>query len=533
MSGRAQTALFALLWTALAGAIQVVATVELGLLPATKVRAAAAAPPGPYLVAAAAVTGGLVLAALLLRRRPLWAALSILAVEAAGLFPAARVMTVAGTIYSLELFAHHWAAVSAAVALVAAAGLVPPARPVWARRVGRLAAGAAVVAATVGLAAHVIGHARTFDAAAPLQAAAAGLVLAAAAGAIGVRAAAGRAFAPTLAASALLVPWLVRVAVTGRAGLAGAPAEGAARIAVTVALGLGALVLLGTVRPRLSAGLRVVVHAASALAVGALYVTYDRFFGEVEAAFDELARSFLGFSPPYPTYVPVPARIAFAVAVFAAVVAAYGALVSRDRRREGLALAVALLAGVGLSSPQTVLMAGAGLVAFAAFAIPATPASAARPPPRPAAAVFEAVARDLGWEPPVVVDDGRRTTLRAEGTLGGIDVRLSGRVRKGRVEATATVGVPPKARPVVALEPRREGEAPLLDHPIGRTHRVAGRRRALESIDDALLDALLSFPDGRVAWWPSGVVIEFGRDLARFEPPQVEALLRAAARSFA
>ncbi len=496
MSARAQIALHALLWTALAAAVQLVATVHLGLARPAVVAAAAAEPAWPYLAAVAAVAAGIALAVVGLRRRPLLTAVAILALEASVLAPAGRRMTAPGLAYHLELFAHHWAAVA-------------------------------------GVSAHVVSHARGFEPARTVHAAAAGLLAAAALATLVARARAGRDLRRTILAAVLLAPWALRIALAGSGGLAGAPVEGVARPVLAGSMAVAALAAYAFVRPRLSLPLYALVQGSSALAVAVLYVTYTRFFGEVDAAFDELARSFLAFSPPYPSYVPTSVRLAFALAVFCTIATIHAATVSADRRREGLALAVLVLAGVGLSSPQTVLMAGAGWLAVVAWIVPADPPPQPHPPPVDAVQVLREVAEGFGWEPPVVLDTPRGRTLAAEGTVTGMDVRIRGRERRGRLEVTVEVGLPVEGRPRLSLEPAPPGVEPRPLHPIAATHRVRGQPRALEALDEAVLDALLAFPRARAAWSATGLRVDLGDDLRRFEPPQVRALVEAAVRTVA
>ncbi|RMG99631.1 MAG: hypothetical protein D6705_02630 [Deltaproteobacteria bacterium] len=503
---------------------------DLGLARPEVVAAAAAEPAWPYLAATGALLAGLAAAVLFLRRRPLVTAIVILALEAGILAPAARHMTGPGLSYHAELLAHHWAAVAATLASIGVAFDLAPPRPPLARWTGRLATVAALGGAVTGLAAHVVAHTSATEASAPLQRGAVVAFLVAIGAASLARTVASRRIGRALAALVLLAPLGVRVATGGSEGLVGEPLAGTSRIAVAAAMVAAGIVAYATLRPRLSIGLHLLVQVASGLAVAAVYVTYTRFFGEVDGSFDALARSFLGFSPPYPPYVPEGVRLAMALGLFCTIATVYAALVSAERRAVGLALAVAFLAGVGLTSPQTVLMAGAGWLAFVAWALPDQPVAVPEPPPLPTSEVFAGLARMLNTDPAVVVGTRTGRTYALDAVVCGVDVRVRGRLARGRLRCEASFGAGPSTRPRIVLEPAGDdatGMRPL--HPVSRTHRIRGGRNALEAVDEAVLDALLAFPTARIAWSEAGAHVDFGTDLARFEPEQVAALLRAVA----
>jgi hypothetical protein len=290
---------------------------------------------------------------------------------------------------------------------------------------------------------------------------------------------------------------------------------------------LCAVALALLLRPRPTRVVAISMTILSALSIATLYLVYRRGFAEVEDGLGGLAQSVLGFVPPYPEYVSSIATIAIMLGAFVALQTAGGALTSEDARDRGIGLALVLVAGVGWSNPQLVLMSGAGLLLFVAdLDEPVVPA---RTPMLPLAELLEKAGVALGLELSTIAADkrGQRTLHALRGRVRGVDVDVRAQLDRTRPQVGARIGTIGRSRPEVALRPAGgdAGERPL--HAIGRTHRVVGNARTLERWGDPVLDACRPFPTMRIGMWPGGVELDLGSDLGELDDRNLVALVDA------
>ncbi|HEY8378089.1 MAG TPA: hypothetical protein VIK91_16440, partial [Nannocystis sp.] len=386
---------------AFAGVLQLLATLELSLSSDSVVLRAAREGPTVYLVAAVvlAVFGALALAQ---RQRPLHVRVAL---AAAGLLVAGLFISFAGTrlglAYHGELLLHHFLAALCALTCVA----VPLQ---WARdrALGRFRL-VPLVPATIG-ALLLAGEHLTRIPGRPIsifgQVGTVSLLLAAPLALAGLWSRLGPPHL-RLGAILLLVPLAVRCALGGPTALAGLPLGTAAAAPVLAALGLAALAGAALLRPRAERGLHGAALALSAVACLTLHRGYTQRFGEFETAIGGLARSLLGFELPYPGYLPAWQIVAAMLALFVVFALTATSLLSRRDHVRGLCLVTLLSAGLGLSSPQLVLMTGAGLLLAIDTLTGAPPEpEVSAGPPRPLEAIVTDAAARLGLPPPTVLE---------------------------------------------------------------------------------------------------------------------------------
>ena len=508
----------------LGGLVQILASVVLGLARLDALTIAANEGPTMYLIAAAALCTGLV-ALWTLRRRPMIACMAFLVWQAAILWPLSRRMSVLGLALHGEFILHHFVTLlSAGVCVVLVVQLVR-ARD---RGVVRMPIAALVVlAVAVALAAHVANvqaAARTADVLRTIAVSA--MLLAVLAWGFDelrrdTRSPARWAVIP------LLLPIALRVVLVGPRALDEAPIPPGWRVAFMTVLVLCAAALAFLLRPRPPRVVAIVMTVLSALAIATLYLVYRRGFAEVEDGLGGLAQSVLGFVPPYPEYVSGIATIAVMLGAFVALQTAGGALTSDDARDRGIGLALVLVAGVGWSNPQLVLMSGAGALLFIAdLDDPIVPA---RAPKTAIADVLEKTGAALGLELSTIAADkrGKRTLHALRGRIRGIDIDVRAQIDERKPQVGARLGSIGRSKPEVALAPAGgdAGERPA--HAIGRTHRVVGNARALERWGDAVLDACKPFPTLRIGMWPGGVELDLGSDLGELDETTLATLLEA------
>lgn len=510
----------------LAGILQVMATVLLGLATLEELRAAAAEGARPYLVGTLVAVLGLG-GAWLLRRRPLWAVLGLVAWQGAVLLALRPYTSLLGLAFHGEYVLHHFTGLLAAAICIGIAGS-------WLRRpeLGRarlLPSSLALVGTLALVLTHVLEqpslHGRP-----PAwleQGGTAALLLAW-----------GTAVAllwPSLhprlrlVAAALLVPFVARVALAWPEGLAGASVADVGRPVLMATMVAASLVAFVVFRPSAAPSVRTLVLAFSGVATVMLYYFYRRGFGELEAGLGGLAQSMFAFSLPYPSYVPAWQVWVVMLGLFAMFAAAYGGLVSPGQRVRGMALAMLIVTGLGLSTPPLVLMT----VAAALLWIDSTSAgssAATQPPPAPMEEILEAFAGRVQLPGVVVLDDGGRALLAVRGELGETPLDLRARPgAQGGWDVTLTVGLLGRGRPVLGLDPEPGDDGPRPAHLLGRTHRARGQVRRLELLDDALFDALLPFPDARLELWEAGSRVRLGVDLAQLDDEHLATLARALA----
>ncbi len=507
----------------LGGLVQILASVALGLARLDALTLAANEGPTMYLVAAAAITTGLVVM-WTLRRRPMIAALAFLVWQVAILWPLSRRMSVLGLALHGEFILHHFVTL-----LAAGACTLLGVHLVLARSRGALRwpiATLVLVGVLAAMAAHLLGVRETTRVADPLRAVAVSALLA---GTIGwaideVRRGASVA---RWAVIPLLLPIVLRVVLVGPRALDEAPVPPTWRTVFMVTLVGCAVALAIVLRPRPPRVVAIAMTVLSALSVATLYLVYRRGFAEVEDGLGGLAQSVLGFVPPYPEYVSNLVIVVVMLGAFVALQTAGGALTSEDARDRGIGLALVLVAGLGWSNPQLVLMSTAGALLFIADLD--EPALPIRGPTTPIADVLAQVGERLGLELSTIASDrrGKRTLHALRGRVRGIAVDVRAELDGAQPRVGARIGTLGRSRPEVALQPSPgdAGERPA--HAIGRTHRIVGNPRALERWGDGVLDVCRPFPTLRIGMWPGGVELDLGADLGELDAEHLVALVDA------
>jgi hypothetical protein len=504
-----------------AGVLQIMATVLLGLASLEELRAAAAEGARPYLVGTLTALIGLG-GAWLLRRRPLWALLGLVG-WALAIWLALRGRTsLLGLAFHGEYVLHHFSGLLAAAISVAIAGA-------WLRRpeLGRarlLPCGLALAGTLTLVAAHVLDQPSLYGRTpAWLEQGGAGTLLLAWGTAVAVL---WPRLHPRLrlVAAALYLPFVARVALAWPEGLAGASVADAGRPVLMAAMVAAAVVSFVMLRSSTSQSVRTLVLAFSGVATVMLYYFYRHGFGELEAGLGGLAQSLFAFSLPYPSYVPAWQVWGVMLGLFAMFGAAYGGIVSGGQRVRGVALAMLIVTGLGLSTPPLVLMTGAAALLFI-DSISAGSSIATKPPPVPMEEVLEGLARRLDLPGMLVLEDGGRALLVVRGELGEAPLDLRARPStQGGWDVTLVVGLLGRERPVLVLEPEPGDDGARPAHMLGRTHRARGQVRRLELLDDTLLDALLPFPDARVELWEAGGRVRLGVDLSELDDERLTTL---------
>jgi hypothetical protein len=258
-----------------------------------------------------------------------------------------------------------------------------------------------------------------------------------------------------------------------------------------------------------------------------VYLGYARRFGEVEDGLGGLASSMLGFIPPYPDYVSSAALVVVMLGAFVAMQTAGAALTSIDARDRGLGFALVLVAGLGWSSPQLVLMSTLGAMMFIADDDAHVPV--ARPPATPVPEIVALAGTALGIESSTVPVAGG-SLVAARGTVDDVPLALRGRIEGEACDLSVRLGMPGRGAPEVALRPSPGDGGERPTHLLSRTHRVVGSARALEVWGDDVLDTLLPFPTVIARLWPTGAEIDFGPDLAQLDADKLQRLVLALAK---
>ncbi len=516
-----------LAWLALLGGIlQLAASVRLGLARLGSLESAASEGPRIYVLATAGAAVGLAVA-WRLRRRPGLAAGVLILWQLAVFWPVHRRTSGLGATYWGEAILHHF------LALASAAGLVVMALG-WARehalpRTRRALAALFLLGVVLLLVAHTAALPRLWrwPVADIVQSAGTSLILT---GCVIAQAVLWNSITSgplRFVSVALLAAPLLRVASAGVAGLHGAPVPDAMEWLVMGSVIVAATSAYASIRPRVEIWLHAVVTLGSALATATLYVAYRRGFGELEDGLDGLTQSLFGFPLPYPTYVASWKVLAVMLAVFFIISTVYASLVSSKERDVGLGLGLLAVTGIGLSSPQLVLMGALGYSWFLESARrQASGRAPARPPPVSVPDLLRETAQELGLGEPVSLSEGTAKVLATDGETHGTRLRIRARHRGERWTVQLTVGLPGRGRPICELrpDPGQHGSRPA--HPLGRTHRIKGQLRHLETLGDGPLDALLSFPGARARIWAAGVEVDLGPDLSALQTETLAGLIR-------
>lgn len=509
----------------LAGILQVMATVLLGLAPLDQLRAAAAEGAQPYLVGTVASVIGLWVA-WRLRRRPLYAVLMLVLWQGAVLWPLKDRTSLLGLAFHGEYVLHHFTGLVAAAICIAIASWwwrrpeLGPARlvPASLALVGTLALVLAHVLEQPSLHGHPPAWLEQGGTAALLSAWGAAVVV----------------LWPSLypprlrlVAAVLLVPYVARVALAWPEGLAGASVVDAGRPVLMATMVAAALASFVSFRSSAAPSVRTLVLVFSGVATIMLYYFYRHGFGELEAGLGGLAQSMFAFSLPYPSYVPAWQVWGVMLGLFAMFAAAYSGLVSPGQRVRGVALSLLVVTGLGLSTPPLVLMTGAAALLWIDSIGSGAPSSSPRGPAVAMEEILAALAERLGLPGVVTLEDERGALLAVRGELDAapIDLRARSTTQRGW-DVTLTVGLPGRGRPVLGLDPEPGDDGPRPAHLVGRTHRARGQVRQLELLDDALYDALLPFPDVRLELWDAGSRVRLGVDLSQLDDERLAALAR-------
>lgn len=505
---------------ALAGVLQLVATLELSLSSESAIVRAIREGPTIYLGAAGIVAA---FAALVVWQRRRWMVAAGLALP--GLLAAAALVWTSGSrlglAYHGEFLLHHFLALLCAATCVA----VPLA---WARdrALGRLRA-LPLLPALAGAGLLVAEHLRR-EVGAPIgtwgQVGTASLLTAIP---LALAALWPHMQPPRLriAAMFMALPVLVRVALGGAAALAGLPLGTSAALPLLVSLALAAVAGLALLRPRAERGLHGPAIALAGIACFALQRAYTQRFGELEVAVGGLARSLFGFDLPYPGYLPTWRLAAALLVLFALFSLAVTTLLSRRDHVRGLCLVILMTAGLGLTSPQLVLMTGAGLLlAFDTLVGVPPPPPAVVAPPRPVETIVAEAARLLGLPEPTVLEQQRGAVIALRGELGRVHVDLRARHERGGWIVVAQAGTLGRGAPELELRPGDPEEEP---HPLLGTHQLRGDPRRVESVPESLLMALQLFPGHRTRLWPGGCQVELGGRLERLDAASLAGVLRS------
>lgn len=353
-----------------------------------------------------------------------------------------------------------------------------------------------------------------------------------------------------LLALVLLLPVAVRVGFAGPQGLSGELVQGSGVTAVGAAIVITAIATLVLLRPRVEIWVLIAVGLICLLGSMFFFYLYEHGFGELEDGLGGLLQSLFGFQVPYPSYVGDVSSAALMMGLFFLAVTVYAALVSAEDRVRGIALGLMTVAGLGFSSPHLVLMLGAGALLVIEGLLPGAPHRELQArfdltrfeteldEPEARAGTIAAVhacvlglAERLGLEEPTLVHTGPDSAaIGLRGEVDGPFLDLRARIDGGATRIELVIGLLGRGEPTFELIPDagQRGQRPA--HLLARSHRVHGELRALEHFGDAPLDALTAFPSAYLRAWDGGVQIDLGRDLHGLRVDNLEALVRSVAR---
>jgi hypothetical protein len=543
-----------------AGLLQVVASIVLGLARLDRFLAAANESPTAYLVVAALI-GAAALSIWMVRERPP-IAMALLMLWPIGLWYGLRSrITVLGLAYHGEFVLHHFAALLCLILVIA----VPIG---WARdrRLGpaRFVPAALAIPGALLLAGAHLGQIPI----GPMSLASRTLSTTGAALLVITWPCAAALFWKQLGplqrrplALVLMLPIALRIGLAGPHALSGELVTGAGITTIGAAIIVTAFATLVLLRPRVEPWVLVVVGLICLVGCLFFFSLYQHGFGEFEAGLGGLLQSLFGFVVPYPTYVGDVRSAALMMGLFFMFVTVYAALVSAEDRVRGIALGLMAIAGLGFSSPHLVLMLGAGALLLIEGLLPGAPYRKLEPSfdlsrfeaeideelgpdlDKPLGGtpetgtvtavrtVVESLAERLGLAPPTCVETGPDAAMIGlRGEVDGPFLDLRARIDRSATRIEIVVGLPGLGDPVFELipDPGKRGQRPA--HLVARSHRVHGELRALEAFGDGPLDALSSFPTAYLRAWDGGVQIDLGRELHGLRVDNLEALVRSLTR---
>jgi len=300
---------------------------------------------------------------------------------------------------------------------------------------------------------------------------------------------------------ALLVTLLTRIVLAGPLGFAGAAVPHERTFVLGTCIVITATTSFALVRPHDGPRLAGLVTLLCAVTAGLLHLVYRRGFGELEDGLGGLLLSLFGFNLPYPDYVAAWKAWPMSIAVFFMLAAIDRAIVSPSHRSIGVGLAIIALAGLGLRSPQLVLMLEAGFVVlFTALLEAPIPARAQSSDPGPVLEQLTLLAAKLELSAPFMVERAGRPVAVSQGHLGrtAIDVRVRA-TRDGEWHLRAEVGLLGKGSPELRIDPVARGHG---------LPRITGTRGARERLASEVVDALADLPHARVRIWAAGAELE-------------------------
>jgi hypothetical protein len=510
----------------LAGVFQLLAGIRLGLARTDALETAATEGAGIYILATLAASLGLV-AIWLLRRRPLVAVGALLLWELLVFWPLYYRTSLLGLALHGEVIAHHFVTILSAILCVAL-----PLR--WAQRrdLGRVRT-APLLLAALAVAALVSAHLLSNTGFPTLrwleQVGAALLLTSTVAGLVALwrHTHAQRARVFFIALFAVLI---LRIALAGLDGLSGALVP-ATRVPLLMTFAVLASALgFFLIRPHLGLLLMALVSAGSAVVTVFFYWVYRNDFGHIEDSIGPLAQSLCGFTLPYPSYVEGWKITVVVFAIFFVLNTAYTCLLSAPDRERGIALGLLVTAGLGLTSPQLVLMVGAAFLLFL-DTLGRVPEPAADEPKLDPVDLLAMLTEGLGFPGPIVLDEDAGRVVAVRGVVGDTSVDL--RARPDGDEGwriLLRVGVVGRGRAALELIPEAGSRGRRPPHEIGSTHRLRGEPRDLEALGDGPLDALVPFPSARARFWEAGSEVDLGDDPSLLDADSLAALVRALAR---
>lgn len=309
----------------------------------------------------------------------------------------------------------------------------------------------------------------------------------------------------------LFVPLILRISFGFRAAIHGHPLASQVFPPIFSLLLLTGIALLVLWRPafyRLPLLILTVLSAACSLLIHRLYVHQ---FGFFEQQLTGVIRSFLGFDLPYPGYLQAWQLYLFTGTIFVCLFLLARAFASKSEHAYGLSFGIILLAGIGFSNAQLVLLYAAGLLTWihlhSEAKLYAPPPS---PPPVPIDQLLKELAETFALALPVSVQQKNQQLLWLRGTLQGIDMELRARQLKTQNwHVQLSVGIVGRRRPQLHIAPEN------FDHFHHEEH-VSHKN---------IRQSLAVFPRAHAQFWTSGCRIEFGDELGRMDTDHLRHLI--------